>query len=453
MSIARVVGTGLAWNSIGTIALKIVSFTNIFIILTHLSVYEYGLTELTMSVVSTIGLFLLPGLAATITADLGVERARQEYGKMKALFLEFFTLHVLLGIVAWAVLFFGSSIVAHWTGNDLIDRFFKIVSFTFLSAPFRTATTMLATVFVRYADISFFGVLEEICKGVLLGIFLIWFEMGAAGLLYAVVISPVLAIACYAPRTISAYRKFSHATPDTVEPIWKILREHRKWSVTATYVGTLSANIRLWIIKIFLGTEAVGIFGFVYGLFSHAISLLPLTSLITPLVPKFIDRKIELVRLIRAAMKFQLYIAAALILAGFVFAPPFITYFFPKYTEAIPLLYILLFGLISNSLASPLNPVFLALKEQKSVLFSQMFKNILTIIILPVTILLFGIAGVCIEVVLTTLLSAGERYLRLRKMIPEFSISLRSLLVPDAHERALFFRLLEGALYRAKNII
>ena len=105
MSFIRTLGTGFAWTTAGMAVGKAVALFNIFLILSQLTVYEYGVTELVMSVVSTVGLFLLPGLAATVTTDLGVERTGREYGRMNALFSEFLTLNIALGVCAWAVLF------------------------------------------------------------------------------------------------------------------------------------------------------------------------------------------------------------------------------------------------------------------------------------------------------------------------------------------------------------
>ena len=90
MGIIRNLGYGFAWSTSALFVGKIIAFANIFIILAHLSVYEYGLVELTFSIVATVNLFLLPGLVSTITADLGVERGRGNWGNVKALFFEFF---------------------------------------------------------------------------------------------------------------------------------------------------------------------------------------------------------------------------------------------------------------------------------------------------------------------------------------------------------------------------
>lgn len=451
MGTIRTLGYGFAWNTSALVIGKLIGFANMFMVLTHLTVYEYGLTELTFSAVSTISLFLLPGLVATITSDLGVERGRQGWGKMKALFLEYFFFSCVLGVLAWAFLFFGSSFVAHVSGNDLIDRFFKIVSFLFLIAPMRIATTMLAIVMVRYADLAFFSVIEEGVKGLLLAIFFFWLERGADGLLLAAVLAQLGAVLLFVPRTLSAYRIFSHASEVPREPFSRMLRDHRKWSVASSYVGTLSQNIRLWIIKILLGTEAVGLFAFAYGIMSHLASALPLNSLITPLVPGLVDKRIELARLIRATIKVQFAVSVSISAIFICFGYVFVEHFFPQYLAAIPLAYVIMITFILSSIGTPLTPVFIVLQEQRSFFTSQVLKLCIMLTVLPLAISVFGLVGIGIELALTVFGNICERFYRFRRLVPEFSMRPRDVFSLDSHERnviKLIFRALKSRFTR-----
>ncbi|MGB4076511.1 MAG: hypothetical protein WBK28_02285, partial [Minisyncoccia bacterium] len=89
MSTAREIGKGVAWGFSTTVLEKALALVNILIVLHYLSVYEYGIVGLVMSAVSLVGMLLLSGLSTTITADLGVERARGALGKMKGLFHQY----------------------------------------------------------------------------------------------------------------------------------------------------------------------------------------------------------------------------------------------------------------------------------------------------------------------------------------------------------------------------
>ncbi len=434
MSFVRKIGEGIAWNTAGVITAKVVGFANIFLILSQLTVYEYGLTELVFSVISTIGLFLLPGLAATVTADLGLERVRKQPGKMKALFLEFFAMNIVLGIIAWAVLFFGSSVVAELSGNALIDKFFKIVSFSFLIAPFRGMTSMLATAMVRYADQSFIGPTEEVIKGLLLLFFFVVLERGADGLLWATVLAPVAVVILFASRTISAYREFSASTVEGWQPLWNILREHRKWNVASTYVSTLGQNFRIWCIKLLLGTEAVGLYAFAAGMYSHIASTANFQVALTPIVPRYVDRPGLLGRIITASIKYQLAFSALAFVGGCAAVYVLTSWVFPHYAPAFVLVCIMLIALIPHGVTANLTPIFVSFKEQRTLFFSMVVRVTSTIVLLPPALIMGGLTGVGIEFVLTMIVTSSERLYRVRKLLPEFALSFKAVTATDEVE-------------------
>jgi len=62
--------------------------------------------------------------------------------------------------------FFGSSYAASLARNVSIGYFLKIVSFSFLVSPFRTGSHDAAGVELRFRDLSFYSVIEEMAKGV-----------------------------------------------------------------------------------------------------------------------------------------------------------------------------------------------------------------------------------------------------------------------------------------------
>src|SRR5665213_3436911 len=100
MGIAKTVGKGMVWNTVSTFVGRGIVFVNVFIILQHLSVYEYGLSELVLSVVSTMSILLLPGLSSAIIADLSTERAQDNKERMKTIFHQYLFLNIVLGILS-----------------------------------------------------------------------------------------------------------------------------------------------------------------------------------------------------------------------------------------------------------------------------------------------------------------------------------------------------------------
>lgn len=423
------------WNTSAVVLGKVLMFANVFLVLTGLTVYEYGFSELVLSIIAMAGVVFLPGLTAAITADMAVARGRSDFGEMSRVFHQHFLFNLILGVSAWAVLFFAALPVAQFAGTPYAAQFLQIVSFTFLLSPLRAAQQMLASVMLRFLDQSFYSIVEESFKLAFVVLFIVMWRWGIHGLMYAIFLSQLAVLLVYVPRSLSAYREFSRATVVGKYRFWDVLQAHRKWSVGASYVGTIAQNARLWIIKFFLGTEAVGLFSFAMGMFSHISSLLPLATVLAPVMPRYVDQRDQLARILRASVKFQAALGLFALVMAFGLTVPFVSILFPKYVDSIPLIFVFLLSIVPNSIGALFIPVFAAYKQQQSLLFANTFKAFLMAIFLPPSILLFGLPGIGVEVFFTTVGNGIERYRRLRRLLPEFSLLLSELFRADEREK------------------
>jgi len=442
MNAASLVGKGIAWTSLGNILGKVVIVFNIFLILGHLSVYEYGLSELVLSVVSTLGILLLPGLSSAIIADLSIERSQGRKGKMKTILFQFYLLNALLGCIAWAILFFGSQFAAGLAGNPSIGQLLQIVSFMFLLSPLRLVTTTLAAVELRFIDQSLYGVCEELAKAAWLVLFFVALDKTIDGLLFAIVLSQATAIVVFVPRTISAYAALGNDKAKDMLRFWRILGAHRKWGVASSYATNLVQSLQLWVIKLLLGTEAVGLYAFASGIVSQVASLLPLGTVLATLAPAYASRRAELVRLVRASLKLQIVLSVGLAGSALLTLPIF-ALAFPDYQTAVPLASVLLLTVVFSGIATVLTPVFAAVKAQKALMASVLAKAGLTAILFPISIFLFGFWGIAVASSLAFLLSIIERYIRLRRLVPELTLGGAGFFTLSPEERAYVRLLLE----------
>lgn len=443
-SIVRAVGQGVFWNTSSTVVGKVFIFLNIFLILSSLSVYEYGLSELVLSVITFLSIMQLPGLSSAVIADLAVERAQANWGRMKSIFLQFFALNVALSILAWAVLFFGSNIAAHLVGNETIGYLLKIVSFSLLVTPLRVASVMLAAVELRFRDQSFYGVVEEMVKCFFLVIFFFGLGYGIVGLLFAAVLSQLGAALIFMPRTFSAYRVFSHAHAEDAHRFWEIVREHRKWGILSTYVGTLGQSLQLWVIRFTVGsTEVVGLYAFVYGVYSQIASFFPLPNLLNVLLPRYLDRMHDFTRYVQSSIRLHVYISVVLMGVTWVSLPVF-AYIFPHYRDAIALFWPFYGAILASGVVSIYGPVFAVLKEQYRFFWSIVFKVAIVLTSMAICITAFGAIGMTIGATIGILLSMIERTWMpwgVRAVLPGFRFP--NLFTWDLHERELWRKVSE----------
>jgi O-antigen/teichoic acid export membrane protein len=257
-------------------------------------------------------------------------------------------------------------------------------------------------------------------------------------LIYAMVLCQFIVVVLFLPRTISAYRFFSGAVAIDHLHFWRVIHDHRIWGIGTAYASTITQNVRLWLIKFMLGTEAVGMFAFASGLYSHIVSLMPLSYVLALIIPRYVDKHEQLARIIRASIKVQLALALVFLIGAYATSYLFVLVLFPKYLAAVPLLYVLLLTIMPNSVMSIFTPVFNAFKQQRSLLYSKLLQLVCLIVLLPPSIFVFGLNGVGVEIFLNALINGFERHRRIKRLIPNFRFGSREIFHTDEYEREAF---------------
>lgn len=435
-SVTKVVGRGTVYLAATTWVLKGVGIFSILLILNHLTVHEYGITELVTTVVPLLSIFLLPGLNTTLIADMGVEKAKGNMAAVKGMLINFVRLQGIFSVIIWAFVFFGAHFLSVWYGKGDVANLIRIMSFAFLLSPLRTMVQILLRVYLRFFQQSVYSVLEEVFKLCFLTLFFFVFHLRAEGLIAALVLSQAFALICMVPVIVRIDTHLWRAQT-TRFTTFHLLRFHGKWSVFASYVGTFGKNIRPWIIGLFLGTEAVGLYAVVQGLIGHTVSLFPLDQAISSVFPQYVEQKERLHRMINKAIKYQLLGYVFVSVCAALFAPFFITWFFPQYVPAITLFQIMLIMLVSSAFDIIFASVFLAIKAQRNLFFASLYKLALTVILMPLCIHFFGLYGIAYANIVVNYLYVWERYRTLKTLLPGFTIVPRDLVSLDDFDQLI----------------
>lgn len=434
-SILRIIGEGTLWTSGSTVILKIIGLATIFLILHRLSVYEYGLIELVGTVVPLFGFFLLPGLSNVVIADMGVARAQGDKSTIRTIFSHYVLVQSTLGVIAWAVVFFGADVISRFYEGQA-PNYIKIVSFAFLTGPIRASMLAVFRVYLKYFVQSVQSVVEATLKLTFLVLSFFVFHWGIPGVLWSGIVAEALGIFVMTPAFLKIYRDFKDAPLHSLS-FWSLLKNHGKWSVFAGYFNSFGQNMRLWLIKAVLGTEAVGLFGVAFGLFSHTSSLIPLGNVLGPVLPQYLGEPERLHKIVGKGVKYQFLAFAILGVLGLFVFTPIIAFLFPKYISSLPVFQIMLIALLPLAFASVFTPLFFALKAQKSLFWAIGVKNIAILIFAPLFMWAFGIVGLGIELVLTTAIFVFERYRVLKRILPGFALKWRDFISVDQDDRVI----------------
>jgi O-antigen/teichoic acid export membrane protein len=435
----------------GTFVLKVVSLVTVFFMLRKMSVYEYGILELGIASIALFGIFQLPGLSDAVVSDILVERSRNNVIKAKSVFVGFIKTQMILGVTACALMFLLAGKLAEYYHSP-ITSILQIMAFTFLGQPFRAAILLMYTTNFSYDKQAAYSVVEETSK---LGFLLLFFAalpFSVALVPLSILASQLFAIVVFAASGYAIYKKFGDTrSENSLLHMKDLLSKHGKWSIAISYISNLSGSIRTWIIKLFLGTEAVALYAVAWGLISHVTSLIPLSKVTAPYISKHIDDQVRVSKIFSKTVKYQLLAFASIGIIGFFVFPPVLGYLFPNYTESLELFKFMLIALVPLSFASSITPLFIAMREQKSMFYISIDRAIFICILMPIMLTLFGLYGSIAELFITSSLFSYERYRTIRRKMPLISISLKDIVRMDEDDKLVLSQLrgvIKSKLYR-----
>jgi len=442
-NIISTIGKGTIVTSVGTMMIKIVGIGSTFLTLHQLTVYEYGLTELAISVIPLLSIFLLPGLANVVIAEMGIAKGEGNMAKAKALFNDFFRHQAVLAVFGWAIIFFGAIISGLY--NENIADLFRIASFSFLLGPLRTNFQAALRVDLRFTDLSFYGIVEELVKVSVLAYCFLVLDLGMISVLYAYVLNEVITLTLFFPVFLRVYRGWGEPDTTVHSPFRLLFAQHGKWMLMTSYLNNFSNNIRLWIIKVILGTEAVGLFSLAMSLYAHTVALFPLGTILSPIFPQYINQREKLYRLVAKGIKYQFLVFSAIAIVAAIVFPTLLGWLFPKFSDAMSLYVMMLIVLLPHSFGTIFSPLFGALRAQKSLFYSTLVKTVSILVLLPACLFLWKIPGIAVEFFLTMAFLTFERYRALRRILTDFILKPRDFFVADKEDSVIMGQLLKGA--------
>ncbi len=432
---------GAASYVISTGFTKIVAIINTLLVLTSLTTYAYGVAELALSVVGVFSIFQLSGLERTVIADMGVEKGKGDLPMSRRLFNDFIVLLTALSLTAWGVLYFGSEIVGQFFTAE-IGSYFTIISFLFLVAPASAVLRILFSVYLDFTASALFTFLQEASKLVFIAWFFLFDTISISVVLWAYVIASSFPTILLLPRTFVLLKKL-HTLPARGKSMpLRFFRDHNLWTLLSNYLDTVTKSFRVWLIKLFLGTEVVALYAVATGFVGHLSSFLNISSVVGPVLPQYVHDRPIFYKIIDKTIKYQLLLALAVVSVGLILVPVIVEILFPQYEASLPLFALLVVSLLPSGINNVFQTMFYTLKAQKNLFFSQITKLFFVMCVGTASLVLFGFFGIVVEYLSTVVFFGIERYRVLRKLYPDFRINFRDFLQYDEYDKLLIQRFL-----------
>jgi O-antigen/teichoic acid export membrane protein len=271
-------------------------------------------------------------------------------------------------------------------------------------------------------------------------VFLVVFERGVEGVVYAYVLSSLTSLTLYAPYLYSLYRgMLANQSKDDWQPFVTSSWGRGRWVIGTDLVNTFTGTVWPWIVGFFLGVEAVGTIGIVLLLLGQVSSFVPISYVLRAVLPRTVESPERLREWLFRSMKFSMWghmLSGVLAFGACMILFP---WWFPQHVAALPLFAALLLSLPLRGLATSASEWFYATGHQQDFFLVSAVPKVVILAALP----LFLFAGGIVGYALWYLLSADVMlYARMRRISASLgsSLSISFLMRFDAVDRDLLMR-------------
>lgn len=412
------------WN----LAIKFVVLINSVIILTLLTVYDFGLYQLVISFITIANSLALGGIDAIV--EVGVSRliGQANIKSAKKLFLEYAGVKIVLSAVFAVLVFFGAEIISNYYNSGL-EIFIKIASIMILIEGLQSIQDSFFRSNISFLNLSV-PLVGELVKTLILVILLIIGQgLNTKSVLILHVICQSCALIFSSFYFIKAYFKFfTEEAYKKNSLLWPLIKSFGFWVLFRNALSKLSSSARLWLVKFFLNTEAVAIYGLARSALAFIITLFPIGTL-GLLLPREVDDPKRLRYIFARMLKYTSFLGVFLGVCFFVFVPIGINNFFPKYSEAVPLIKIMSVVFFLYGIYKVLRMIIIALQEQRILLIRSFDNTFLSVGLLALLLPSFGVNGAAWEYVITYAITTILFYYWLIKAHPYLKIKIREIFI------------------------
>ena len=403
---------------------KGVGLANTFLVISALSLYQYGVFQLLLSLYAIVSSALSIG-GGVVANDIQRFAGEGDEPKAKRLFFEYHGVRVLGGILVSLLLFFGSGIFATKYSPEVIQFVKLLAPLLMLEIVF----SVLKSLLILRLRFGLVASRSSIYKFVQLAVILFYFfssTLSVKEVLFSMILGSLLSSLLMLAPAWHSYRETwkgtAAASPSLL--LW-VFSHHGKWEVLWQFASKATASFQPWLIKLFVGTEAVAIYTVAQTMITTVIGFFPTNTLKT-LVPLEVGNPDRLKRLYHLGSKYLFFLSVIFAVGAAVSGPLFIELFFPKYIPSLIYFYSLL-PYIPITALSAVASIFLVVMRMQKYLFYQKILKGLTVVPLLVLLSFSGLWGLVVYQLVFSFLLFVTIYNFLRRVPPHFKIVWRDL--------------------------
>ncbi len=384
-----------------------------FFILRSLTLYQFGLYQLLLSFYGILSDFFHDVFGEVVSNDLTRFIGEGKEGHAKRLFFEYALFRLIMAGVPCAVLFFAAPLFSFRYGTEAI-AWIRILAFLFIADAAVALTIMLLSIRLQFKALAPRATLQKFIQFLTLAFFYFFSHLGIREVFLAQIAGAVgvtLFLAPVALRSFSLWRRIK-AYPSFLGI--RMIRSYGKWEIPSSLFGDFTGKIRPWLIKLFLSTEAVGVFAVANTFISAVKDFVP-TRTLAVLIPRRIQDPAMLARFYRLGTKYYVWFGLLLFAAAALAVPVAVRLLFPRFIVSLPLFYVMLAIVPMFAFVKPMSFFLVAFRRQKFLFWQTVVYNAFWSVSFLVLIPTVGILGLAMVEVLTNAMNITFRYRYLRK--------------------------------------
>lgn len=443
------IATGSVVITASRFVLKLLSFLSYILVLKQLSLHDYGVVSLALTISGPV--LALSGLGLDDLLASNGARARGE-NKLKE-FLPtirgFLYIKFVIVLAITIAIAFGRSLLGD-KYRDLLEQFFiPLIAWVWI-VNIRWVADMLLQMTERFTRYAKANIIENSTRlVVVIGLYAAD-RITIATVIWSYVVAKLIASIFTWEVVI---RMFGRGV-GVIKPLkdyFSFIRHKGFWEIIRMQVGSLLSGVGLWIVGFMLGLEAVAIYSFALTMNSLVSQMTPFKQILSPIMARLSPEAGASSFTARRMAKYSFWLAALLIPVSMIGAPIGISLFVPKYGPALSVFYLMVWSQLIVAATVSHAPFMYAKNEQKYLLGLSMFGTISAVTLAPLLIWLTGLYGAVLENHLSGVIIAWLRERRLRKKFSITTFRFGDLLVYDQADREFIQRFKEFVRLKVKS--
>lgn len=408
------------WNVVG----KGFAAVNTFLIISSLTIYQYGVFQLLMSLYGVFADTISIG-GGVVNNDISRSIAVGNEGRAKRLFREYAYTRFFLNLIFFVLFFWGGELFGERYTEEFLAEI-RIVAFLFLTEFLVSLFKSLLSIRLQFKIVAARSTVYKVVQLVVLAGFFFWGDIGIGSLLLSMVIASLVSIVMMLRPFLRELRAWKGVTEDSNAGLFKTLLTYGKWDIFRQMGTKLTSRLQPWLIKLFISTEAVAIFSIANSMIALLKDSLPSKTLMS-LVPMSLDDQTASQRRFSYGVKFAGLWGIIVALGGLIVAPPLIRLFFTSYVPSLSYFYLMLASIPFWGVTVIISIYLVALREQRYLFMQTTFKNIFSTLVYVILLPFVGLWGLALERVMTPIVMVYVTHRHLKRGKSGISFHLRDL--------------------------